>query len=114
MSRLERTQVGVFHSSTAIQAIELNSESIQTALCPAVTIVQHLPQFDCSPEDVANLLCGRVLAIDQARLKAGNALVAGQQVALTRHNFSELLALAVITPELRLQPRTVFIQRETN
>ena len=114
MSRLERTHVGVFHSSTALSAAELTLEFIQTSLCPAVTIVQHLPQFDCSPDDVANLLCGRVLAINPSRLKAGNALVAGQQVALTRHNFSELLALANITPELRLQPRTVFIQRETS
>jgi len=111
MSRLERTQVGSFDRSTAISAAGLTLETIQTALRPAVSIVQHLPQFDCSPDDVVNLLCGRVLSIDQSRLKGNQALIAGEQIALTQHNFSELLALAVVTSELRLQPRTVFIRR---
>jgi len=111
MSRLERTQVGSFDMSTAIPAAGLTLETIQTALRPAVSIVQHLPQFDCSPDDVVNLLCGRVLSIDQSRLKGNQALIAGEQIALTQHNFSELLALAVVTSELRLQPRTVFIRR---
>ncbi len=110
MSRLERTQVGSFNMSTAIPAAELTLETIQQKLCPAVSIVQHLPQFDCTTNDVADLLCGRTLMIDQSRLKATPVLAAGQQVALTQHNFSELLALAVVTVELRLQPRTVFIR----
>lgn len=114
MSRLERTQIGNFHASSAIPAAELTLESFQVNLCPAVLIVQHLPQYDCSPDDVVNLLCGRVLTIDDSRLKSSGAITAGAQFALTRDNFGELISLAIVTSDLRLQPRTVFIRREEN
>lgn len=110
MSRLERTRIGVFGSGGAIPASDLTLASIQAALFPAVSIVQHLPQYHCTPEDVASLLCGRVLRIVEDRLRSDHGLVADERVALTAKDFSELLAIAVVTPDLCLQPRTVFIR----
>jgi tRNA pseudouridine55 synthase len=111
MSRLERTAVGRFAVSDAIPASELNLETIHTALSPAVSIVQDLPQYDCTPEDVANLLCGRILSINAPQLRSKHELIADEQVALTANNFADLLAIAVVTPDQRLQPRTVFVQK---
>ena len=111
MSRLERTAVGRFTASDAIPASELNLETIQTALCPAVSIVQDLPQYDCTLEDIANLLCGRILSINAPQLRSEHELVAEEQVALTANNFTDLLAIAVVTPDQRLQPRTVFVRK---
>lgn len=111
MSRLERTAVGRFASSDAIPAGELTLQTIQTGLCPAVSIVRDLPQYDCTPEDVSNLLCGRTLLIDAPQLRSDNELIAEEQVALTANNFADLLAIAVVTPEQRLQPRTVFVRK---
>jgi tRNA pseudouridine55 synthase len=111
MSRLERTAVGRFAASDAIPAGELNPETIHTALCPAVSIVQDLPQYDCTPEDIANLLCGRILSIDAPQLRSKHEPVADEQVALTANHFADLLAIAVVTPDKRLQPRTVFVRK---
>ena len=110
MSRLERTRIGVFGSKEAIPASDLTLASIQAALVPAVSIVQHLPRYHCTPEDVASLLCGRVLRIVEDRLRSDHGLVADERVALTAKDFNELLAIAVVTPDLCLQPRTVFIR----
>jgi tRNA pseudouridine55 synthase len=111
MSRLERTKIGRFAASDAVPASELTLQTIQTALCPAVSIVQHLPQYDCTSEDIANLLCGRTLLIDAPQLRSDHELIAEEQVALTANNFADLLAIAVITPDQRLQPRTVFVRK---
>ncbi len=110
MSRLERTRIGDFSGSEAVSAAELTLQRIQTALCPAVRIVQHLPQYDCASADVADLLCGRVLSITQQRLRSDHYLVTDEQIALTANNFSELLAIAVVTRDQRLQPRIVFVR----
>ncbi len=110
MSRLERTRVGTFGNSDAIPAGDLTRASLEAALLPAVSIVQHMPQYDCSPEDVANLTCGRTLPILQDQLRSDHAIVANEQIALTANDFSELLAISIVTPDLRLQPRTVFIR----
>ena len=111
MSRLERTAVGRFAAGDAIPASELNLETIQTTLCPAVSIVQDLPQYDCTPEDIANLLCGRILSIVAPQLKSEHELIPEEQVALTANDFADLLAIAVVTPDQRLQPRTVFVRK---
>jgi tRNA pseudouridine55 synthase len=112
MSRLERTRIGGFSSGNAIPAAELTLQTIHSKLCPAVSIVQHLPQYDCSTEDFADLQCGRALSIADERLRSDHSLVADERIALTAANFSELLAIAVVTPEQHLQPRTVLaIQR---
>jgi len=110
MSRLERTRVGIFCSGDAIPADDLTLASIQASLLPAVSVVQHLAQYDCTPPDIANLLCGRVLSIVEDRLRSEHAINAGEQIALTAKEFSKLLAIATVTPDLRLQPRTVFIR----
>lgn len=111
MSRLERTAVGRFAARNAIPASELNLETIQTALCPAVSIVRDLPQYDCTPEDLANLLCGRVIPVVAPQLRSEHELITDEQVALTANDFADLLAIAVVTPDQRLQPRTVFVRK---
>ena len=110
MSRLERTRVGPFGSGEAIPAGDLTLAGIRTAIHPAVSIVQHMAQYECSQEDVADLLCGRVLAIMDERLRSDHRLIAGEQIALTANGFTELLAISFVTSDLRLQPRTVFIR----
>ena len=110
MSRLERTRVGTFGTGDAIPAGDLTLASIQTALLPAVNIVQHLAKYDCTPADIANLLCGRTLSIVDEQLRSEHRLIADEQIALTAMDYHELIAIAVVTPDLRLQPRTVFIR----
>jgi len=112
MSRLERTHIGRFAACDAIPADELTLDKIQTTINPAVSIVRHLPQYDCTPTDIADLLCGRALLIANAQLRSDHDLVADEQVALTANQFSELLAIAIVTPDRRLQPRTVFIRQQ--
>ncbi|MDA1232266.1 MAG: tRNA pseudouridine(55) synthase TruB [Planctomycetota bacterium] len=111
MSRLERTKVGRFAAIDGIPANELTLETIRSALCPAVSIVQHMPQYDCTTDDVANLLCGRILSISDVQMRANHILAADEQVALTANNFADLIAIAVVTSDLRLQPRTVFVHK---
>ena len=110
MSRLERTRVGPFGIGEAIPVGDLTLAGIRTALLPAVSIVQHMAQYDCSPEDVADLLCGRALSIVEDQLRSSHGLIADEQIALTANGFSELLAISIVTPDLRLQPRTVLIR----
>ncbi len=114
MSRLERTAVGRFEASDAIPADEITLGKIKTTINSAVSIVQHLPQYDCTPTDIADLLCGRTLTIASVQLRSEHHLVTDEQVALTASQFSELLAIAVVTADGRLQPRTVFIRQEQN
>ncbi len=112
MSCLERTHIGRFAASDAIPATELSLDRIQTTINPAVSIVQHLPQYDCTPTDIADLLCGRALIIGSVKLRSEHDLFVDEQVALTANQFSELLAIAIVTPDGRLQPRTVFIRQQ--
>ncbi len=112
MSRLERTHIGRFSACDAIPADELTLDRIQTTINPAVRIVQHLPQYDCAPTDIADLLCGRALPIASVQLRSDHDLVSDEQVALTVNQFSELLAIAIVTQDHRLQPRTVFIRQQ--
>ncbi|MEZ6032425.1 MAG: tRNA pseudouridine(55) synthase TruB [Planctomycetaceae bacterium] len=111
MSRLKRTRVGIFSCSDAIPADNLTLDTIRSALYPAISAVQHLPQYDCSAKDVADLQCGRVLAVTDDRLRSDHPVAVDEQIALTAHDSRDLLAIAVITPDRRLQPRTVFVRR---
>ncbi len=111
MSRLERTRIGNFSCTDAIPADNLTLDTIRSALYPAVTAVQHMPQYDCSANDVADLQCGRALSINEERLRSDHSVVADEQIALTDHDYRDLLAIAVITPDRRLQPRTVFVRQ---
>lgn len=112
MSRLERTRVGSFSVTDGVTMDELSLETISQCLCPAVRIIEHLPKFDCRPEDVRSLLCGRALRCQPDQLSCNRPLPAAQTVALTRNHFTELLALAEVTADGRLQPRTVFLRPE--
>jgi tRNA pseudouridine55 synthase len=112
MSRLERTRIGSFSVTDGVTAEELSLDNLSQFLFPAVRIVEHLPKFDCQPEDVTSLLCGRTVRCQPDRLSCTPRLSAGQTVALTRNGFTELLALAEVTAEGQLQPRTVFLRPE--
>ncbi len=112
MSRLERTRIGDFSVSQSLTVDELTQDNLPVHVCPAVQIVQGLPKFDCTPEDVTNLLCGRRLVVRYEQMESPEPLSIGQSVAVTRNGFQELLALAEFTTEGNLQPRTVFMKIE--
>ncbi len=112
MSRLERTRIGDFSVSQSLTVDELTQDNLPVQVCPAVQIVQGLPKFDCTPEDVTNLLCGRRLVVRSEQMESPEPLSIGQSVAITRNGFQELLALAEFTTEGNLQPRTVFMKIE--
>ena len=110
MSRLERTQIGDFSVSHSIPVDDLTRDNLPEHLCPAVNIVSSLQKFDCTPDDVKNLLCGRRLVVRPEQMQSSQPLSSGDSIAVTRHGFQELLALAEFTAEGNLQPRTVFLK----
>ena len=115
MSRLERTRVGNFSVTESLPDDQITAATIQERVLPAVEIVAGLPAFDCSADDVGHLICGRMVRLDRSRMRTTNVakdskdVIPGDVVALTRADFSDLLALAVMTEDFQLQPRTVFI-----
>lgn len=110
MSRLERTRVGNFEIRNAINVELLTKENIAELVCPAIRIVEHLQMFDCTPEDIASLLCGRSLFCQPDRFRGRAVDECELRVAITGNQFTELLALAEFGADGRLQPRTVFIR----
>jgi tRNA U55 pseudouridine synthase TruB len=113
MSRLERTRVGNFSITESLPEEQITVATIQEKIRPAVEIVAGLTAFECSADDVVHLVCGRQIRIDRNRLRGTKDVVSGEMVALTRAEFSELLALAVVTEDLQFQPRTVFVAAAT-
>ena len=115
MSRLERTRVGNFSVTESLPDDQITVATIQERIRPAVEIVAGLPAFDCSADDVGHLICGRMVRLDRSRMRTTKVatdtkdVIPGDIVALTRAGFSDLLALAVMTEDFQLQPRTVFI-----
>jgi len=112
MSRLERTRVGNFSVTEGLPDDQITVATIQERIRPAVEIVAGLPAFDCSADDVGHLICGRMVRLDRSKMRNTNVardVIAGDIIALTRSDFSDLLALAVVTEDFQLQPRTVFI-----
>ena len=113
MSRLERTRVGNFSITESLPDDQITVATIQERIRPAVEIVAGLPAFECSADDLVHLGCGRQIRIDRTRLREAKDVIPGDLVALTRADFSELLALAVVTEDLQFQPRTVFVAAAT-
>ena len=115
MSRLERTRVGNFSVTESLPDDQITVATIQERIRPAVEIVAGLPAFDCSADDVGHLICGRMVRLDRTRMRTTKVakdikeVIPGDIVALTRADFSDLLALAILTEDFQLQPRTVFI-----
>ena len=111
MSRLERTRIGTFSVADAVSAEELTIENISQFVCPAVRIIEHLPKFECTPDDVSSLLCGRRIQCPVERFSIQSPLLPGQTVALTRNGCTELVALAELSEDDgKLQPRIVFLR----
>ena len=112
MSRLQRTRVGNFSVNESLPDDQITVATIQERIRPAVEIVAGLPAFDCSADDVGHLICGRMVRLDRSRMRNTNVakdVIAGDIIALTGADFTDLLALAVVTDDFQLQPRTVFI-----
>jgi len=104
MSELERTAVGHFTLQQAVSIDQLYADSIASLLTPAVRIVQHLPQLDCSSDQHRDILAGRQIPLP-AELQH---VAVKTSVALTGCEGRDLLALAEVLPDGSLQPRHVF------
>lgn len=124
MTALERTQIGSFQASDAIDPETLTADSVSEALQPAVDVVSHISQYRCSAEE--QQLVGRGSSFDldkqrftKCRLRADRPadeeeLLKNPPVALVSSCGSELLALAEIRRQgRRIQPRTVFVTGDT-
>jgi tRNA pseudouridine55 synthase len=109
MSRLERTRVADFAVSESVNADDLSLDTINTQLCPAIRIVSQLPKYDCNEQDVFDILRGRRIGCRQDSMRPADAFTINQTIALTGNQFQDLLALATVTPDQTLQPRTVFL-----
>lgn len=110
MSALERTRIGTFAVTESLDVNKLSERNLNDHLCPAIRIVDALPKRDCSPEDVRNIQCGRRLVCDDSLRQRLSSQGSGTQVALTRCQETELLALAELTDDGMLQPKIVFIK----
>jgi tRNA pseudouridine55 synthase len=105
MSELVRTAVGPFTLQQAVLVDQLYAESIASLLTPAVSIVHHFPQLDCSPDQQRDIIAGRRIPLP-AELQHVSA---NASVALTGCQGRDLLALAEVLPDGSLQPRHVFV-----
>lgn len=107
MSSLQRTAIGEFHLEQALDCEEPDLQQLATALIPPVQLVGTMPQYFCDDEALTELRCGR-----RIRLTADQAaeFSADSSVALISADRRHLLALAEVTAEEQLQPRTVFQQ----
>lgn len=108
MSRLERTRIGSFDLRSAIPIEDVTKDRLPGQLCPAIELVRHLIQYDCSETDLIELRHGRII---HPRLDGFSSYPSGtheQTVALIHAPLQQLLALAEWTSEQTLQPRTVF------
>lgn len=102
MTALVREAVGAFELNSAIAADPLDRETIEAALAPCRTAVDHLPSVTIPDEAILALRQGKPLA---AHPPGGSA--DGHQVAVLSES-GDLLGIAVHLPDSdRLQPRIV-------
>lgn len=104
MSDLQRTRIGQFSVADGICPDDINAESLPDALQNPIRVVGRLPQYLCSPQDEIEILAGRRVSVDSARMKQGD----GTTVALVDQAQASLLALAEFAGKKSLQPRQVF------
>lgn len=109
MSGLERVAIGPFQVSESISADLLSRETVETSLISPLRIVQELPGYACSEQDLLDLRCGRRLRLEQLRLSCVGIPDVGGEVMMTAGDPPELVAMGVIAEGLVLQPRIVFL-----
>lgn len=107
MSALERTHVGPFCASDAVDPQQLAAESMAEWLLPAAAAVAHLPQYVCSAQELEDITHGRRFT---CALPA--EFEEGSPVAVVASG-SELVCLARFRSEDRtLAPKQVFVKLE--
>jgi tRNA pseudouridine55 synthase len=63
MSALVRTNIGSFEIDTAISPMEISSELIEASLQSAANAVKHLPSYQLTDSEIAELCYGRPIAL---------------------------------------------------
>jgi len=59
MSKLQRTHIGPFGCEAAIDPSRLTTENFVDSLLPAAAAVGDLPRYDCTPEEIGEIVHGR-------------------------------------------------------
>jgi tRNA pseudouridine55 synthase len=102
MEELRRTGIGPFDVSSAVSLDQLSAHGLEKHLLPTASAVVHLPRYQCTAEDVGEIVHGRAVHL------AGALGFATTRVALVT-NSGELAALAECSEDgSRLEPTHVF------
>ncbi|MEZ6123476.1 MAG: tRNA pseudouridine(55) synthase TruB [Planctomycetaceae bacterium] len=107
MSALQRTAIGRFESTSAIDASTLTRESLDEHIVNPMKVVGDLNQYRCTPDDEWLVNAGRQVDICPDRLRCVDSQ-SGDPVAMISDDDRRLLALGEFAGANRLQPRTVF------
>ena len=109
MSALERSRIGRFGVSSAIDANTLTKDNLHEFLVDPIQMVSHLEQYRCTDEEQLLVKAGRLLQVEPSRL-SGLMTAGHANVALTSLDGASLLAFAEFMNDRRsLQPRNVFM-----
>lgn len=119
MSRLERTAIGEFSLKQAVTLEVLREEGVQPHLLAPQRAADCLPSFCCNSDDVARMVCGKVLSVrpkqirDAVSQRAVPELSAQWEnmVMLLNEDGSQLLAIGERLKPSEIQPRMVFLKR---
>jgi len=102
---LERTKIGSFDLSSALDPAQLTRSTLPEVVLPTIEAVRGMPSLSISFEDVAAIVQGRPLRLDQF---ADDSMGEGE-VALTDPE-GELVAVAHVDPSVgAIQPRRVLV-----
>ena len=123
MTALERTEIGEFSSCNGIDPNSLTDATIADAVLPAVDVVSHISQYNCTQEEQAIIGRGGAFDVDRQRFSRTHLLPdrpadeeelkKNPPVALVSECGTQLLALAETRRQgRRIQPRTVFMKVE--
>ncbi|MFM8475715.1 MAG: tRNA pseudouridine(55) synthase TruB [Planctomycetaceae bacterium] len=109
MSCLERTAIGPFHVQDSLDPEGLTAATVERGLISPLRIVDGLPQYVCTADDIHSLRCGRQLVVVTQQLRPPQVLVPGSSVALVTEDPLQLCAVAEVSDSQLLQPRLVFL-----
>jgi len=123
MSRLQRTAIGSFRVTNALDPDTLTSEEIiSRALIPALDVVGHISRYLCTDNERRIVERGGSFLLDKQRLTKfrlvpdcpeGKTHSAAPPVAIVSACGTQLLAMGEIRRQgRRIQPRSVFVTRE--
>ena len=102
MSSLVRTRIGHFDLASAVDLRQVTAEQIENILQPALSVVKHLPQYECIETDIEYLRNWRPM-VSRARFTDGD------EVAMVSEN--EVVAVVRYqSSDNHLLPQKVFVQ----